>query len=184
MPSFIRKISMQLTDEKTPRAPVADGAQVPCFPDYDPQLFAGNSFLSRVQNPPTFFQMLASLSDSPALHPGHHADTPATTSVSSRVQSPPTFSQMLASLSDSPARHPGRRIDTLATASVSIESTMDGRDTPVITSAVELSVPAPADDGPITLGPPVITRRRGLQYRKCHFSLQNIPLINKPILSG
>ena len=147
MPSFICKISMQLTDKKTPRAPVADGAQVPCFPDYDPQLFAGNSFLSRVQNPPT-------------------------------------FSQMLASLSDLPACHPGCRIDTLATASVSIESTMDGCDTPVITSAVELSVSAPANGGPITLGLPVITRRRGLQYRKCHFSLQNIPLINEPILSS
>ena len=131
---FSHKFIMQLPDEKKPTSPVTNGTPPFSFPEYDPSSFGDNPFLSRTRHPPTFFQMLASLSDSPAAHPDC-------------------------------------RVDTFSTASVSVDSTMDGRDTPVL-SSVALLAPVSAE---VTTGAsdrPIVVRRRGLQRRKL-FSLCN-----------
>ena len=131
---------MQLPDEKNLTSPVTNGAALPNFPQFDRSLFADNPFLSRSENPPTFFQMLALLSDSPV-------------------------------------HRPDRQVDVLAAATISIDSTMDGRDAPIPSSAAVLLAPVTAE---VATGATerLITRRCRPQRCKFRFSVHQIAMIN------
>ena len=142
---------MQLPDEKPPTTPVANGAQIYSFPEFERSLFADNPFLGRAHNPPTFFQMLASLSTSPARHFDRQVDTS------------PSASLSVESTMDG-------RNTLVPSSAVRVESTTDGCDTLVPPSAAGLSAPVPAEGATGAPDPPVITRRRGLRRRKCHLS--------------
>jgi len=124
---------MQLPVNEMPTTPVTHGTQISHFPVMDPDRFANDPFLGRRHNPPTFFQMLASLTDSPATS----SDRPLNTSPST---------------------------------SVSVDSTMDGRDTPAQSGVLSASV------APMACDQPVVIRRRRVQHCKCH-SFQTVVVL-------